>query len=50
MSKYICALMDLMYTPQEMQSGLIVESSSSKSKRSRLDLDKYKIIKGKSEP
>jgi hypothetical protein len=47
MNKYVTKLMDLLYTPDELKNGLIIETEKTSSKRQRLDLDKFNLIKGK---
>ena len=39
MNKYVTKLMDLLYTPDELKNGLIIETEKTSSKRQRLDLD-----------
>jgi hypothetical protein len=47
MNKYVNKLMEVLYTPDEMQNGLIIEGEKSNSKRNRLDLDRFNLIKSK---
>ncbi len=47
MNKYVTKLMELVYTPEEMKNGLIIEGEKSNSKRERLDLNKFNLIKSK---
>ena len=45
MNKYVTKLMELLYTPEEMKNGLIIETSKTNSKRIPLDLERFNLIK-----
>ncbi len=47
MNKYVCKLMSVVYTRDEMKEGLIIEGEATTSTRKRLDLDKFNLIKSK---
>jgi hypothetical protein len=45
-NKYVTKLMEIVYTPEEMRNGLIIETDKTNSKRERLDLERFNLIKG----
>ena len=47
MNKYVCKLMSVVSTRDEMKEGLIIEGEATTSTRKRLDLDKFNLIKSK---
>jgi hypothetical protein len=46
LNKFVTKVMEVMYTRQEMQEGLVIEGPST-SKRNALDLDRFEILKSK---
>jgi hypothetical protein len=44
MNKYVCKLMNVVYTRDELKEGLIIEGEAT-STRKRLDLAKFNLIK-----
>ena len=47
LNKYVNKLMTVLYTPKELQEGLIIEGEATNSVRRRLDLEKFNLIKSK---
>jgi hypothetical protein len=45
MNKYVCKLMNVVYTRDELKEGLIIEGEVTTSTRKRLDLAKFNLIK-----
>ncbi len=45
MNKYVCKLMNVVYTRDELKEGLIIEGEATTSTRKRLDLAKFNLIK-----
>ena len=45
-NKYVCTLMTMLYTKEEMATGLIVLNGN-RTERQHLDLNKFEIIKSK---
>jgi hypothetical protein len=45
-NKYVTKLMEVVYTPEELRDGYIIEGKSS-SKRTPLDSERYELIKSK---
>jgi hypothetical protein len=45
-NKYVTKLMEVVYTPEELRDGYIIEGESS-SKRTSIDLERYELIKSK---
>ena len=45
MNKYVNKLMTVLYTPKELQEGLIIEGEATTSVRRRLYLEKFNLIK-----
>ena len=46
LNNFVTKVMEVIYTRQEMQEGLIIEGPST-SKRNALDLDRFEILKSK---
>jgi hypothetical protein len=45
-NKYVTKLIEVVYTPEELRDGYIIEGESS-SKRTSLHLERYELIKSK---
>jgi hypothetical protein len=45
MNKYVCKLMNVVYTRDELKEGLIIEGEATTSTRKRLELAKFNLIK-----
>jgi hypothetical protein len=45
MNKYVCKLMNVFYTRDELKEGLIIEGEATTSTRKRLELAKFNLIK-----